>query len=162
MSHDVAIEILKLATQMREQTRYRINVFVIARLHTVEGFIEFGFSENVMKLRLKGQQPVCMHFSKGVVYQLLFNQLTHRLRSAEDSPEEIDFLYLDLVRGIQKDPGGRWSFCKRKNLISTRCLQASGPIAQVLSSEFKEAVDQFEEWAHSMASCISNNRARLF
>ena len=162
MSHDVAIEILKLATQMQEQSRYRMNVFVIAGLHTVEGFIDFGFTENLLEVRLKGRQPVCMRFSKGTVYQLLFNELFHRLRSVEDSPEEIDFLYLDLVRGMQKDSGSRWSFCKRKNLITTRCLQASGPIAQVLSSEFKEAVDQFEEWAHSMASCICNNAARLF
>ena len=163
MSHDVAIEILKLATQMQEQNRFRINVFVIAGLHTVEGFIDFGFSENLLELWLKGQQPVRMHFSKGIVYQLLFNQLTHRLRSVvDDSPEEIDFLYLDLVRGMQKDPGSRWNFCKRKNLITTRCLQASGPVEHVLSSEFREAVDQFEEWAHSMTSCICNNRARLF
>ena len=162
MSQDVAIEILKLATQMQEQSRYRINVFVIAGLHTVEGFIDFGFGENLMELRLKGQQPVRMHFSKGLVYQLLFNQLTHRLRSAEDSPVEIDFLYLDLVRGMQKDSGSRWSFCKRKNLITIRCLQASGPVEHVLSSEFKEAVDQFEEWPHSMTSCIGNNRARFF
>ena len=161
MSHDVAIRILKLATHMQEQSRYRINVFVIARLHTVEGFIEVGFSENLMELRLKGQQPVRMHFSKGTVYHLLFNQLTHRLRSAEDSPADIDFLYLDLVRGIQKGPGSRWSFCKRTSLITTRCLQA-GPVEKVLSSEFREAVDQFEDWAHSMASCICNNRARLF
>ena len=163
MSHDVAIEILKLATQIQEQSRYRINVFVIAGLHTVEGFIEFGFSENLMELRLKGQQPVRMRFSKGIVYQLLFNQLTHRLRSAvDDSPDEIDFLYLDLVRGIQIDQRSRWSFCKRKSLITTRCLQASGPVEHVLSTEFKEAVDQFEEWAHCMTSCICNNRARLF
>ena len=75
MSHDVAIEILKLATQMQEQSRYRINVFVIAGLHTVDGFIEFGFSENLMEVRLKGRQPVCMRFSKGTVQQLLFNGL---------------------------------------------------------------------------------------
>jgi hypothetical protein len=163
MSHDVAIEILKLATQMQEQSRYRINVFVIAGLHTLEGFIDFAFIENnLIELRLKGRQPVRMGFSKGMVYKLLCNEFTHRLRSADDSPIEIDFLYLDLVRGIQKDTGSRWSFCKRKNLVTTRCLQASGPIAQVLSSEFKEAVDQFEEWAHGMASCICNNRARLF
>ena len=102
MSHDVAIEILKLATQMQEQNRYRINVFIIAGLHTVEEFIDFGFSENLMQLRLKGQQPVRMRFSMGTVYQLLFNQLTHRLRSAEDCPEDIDFLYLDLVQDLQK------------------------------------------------------------
>ena len=161
MSHDVAIEILKLATQMQEQNRYRINVFIIAGLHTVEEFIDFGFSENLMQLRLKGQQPVRMRFSMGTGYQLLFNQLTHRLRSAEDSPEDIDFLYLDLVQDLQKDPGSRWSFCKRKSLITTRCLQASGPVEHVLSTEFREAVDQFEEWAHSMTNCICYNTARL-
>jgi hypothetical protein len=91
-------------------------VFVIAGLlHTVEGFIDFGFSENLMDLRLKGQQPVCMRFSKGTVYQLLFNQLTHRLRSAEDSPADIDFLYLDLVRSIQKIQGADGASANAKN-----------------------------------------------
>ena len=161
MSHDVAIEILRLATQMQEQSRYRINVFVIAGLHTVAGFIDFAFSENFIEVRLRGRLPVRMRFSKGTVYHLLCNEITHRLRTAKDSPGDIDFLYLDLVRGIQKDPGSRWSFCKRKSLVTTRCLQA-GPVEKVLSSEFKEALDQFEEWAHSMTSCIWNNRARLF
>ena len=160
MAHDMAIEILKLATQLQEQNRYRINVFVIAGTHSLEGFIDFGFSENLMELRLRGRQPVRMKFSKGTVYHLLCNEITHRLRSAADSPKDIDFMYMDLVRGLQNDPGSRWSFCKRKSLITTRCLQA-GPVANVLAAEFKETVDQFEELAHSINNCIWNNRARL-
>ena len=138
MSHDVAIEILKLATQMEAEHRYRINVFVIDGLQTLEGFIDFAFSENFIEVRLRGRQPIRMRFTKGVVYHLLCNEITHRLRTAEDSPADIDFLYLDLVRGLQNSAGSRWSFYKRKSLITTRCLQASGPIAQVLSSESRK------------------------